>query len=81
MAGGGHGEGPAGRLAHRGGADAQAWGESANIDIVYFISVAEQESVEPKLFSGSGVKIVCLINIDCTKVRLEAARIKKNLPH
>ena len=36
---------------------------------------------EPKLFwrSGARAKIICLINIDCTKVRLKAARMKKTL--
>ena len=35
------------------------------------------EPVEPKLFWGSGVRNY-LINLDCTKVKLEAARMNKN---
>ena len=37
-------------------------------------------TVVPKLFweSEDGAEIICLKNIDCTKVRLEAARMNKN---
>ena len=43
-------------------------------------SVLRSRSRWTKLFWGSrdGAEIICLVNIDCTKVRLEAARMNKN---